>query len=70
MANFLTYLKVIGQYILAIITFPVKLIQLLSGGGFINDVGSNLTWLPAQALLIIISMLFVAVLFKVFGREG
>lgn len=68
LSGVLTVLKTIGEYLLSILTFPVKLFQLLTG--FTTDIGGGLIWLPANVVLILVSILALAVIFKVFGREG
>lgn len=61
--------KTVITFLYNVISFPIKMVRLFNGMDF-DSVTNSMWWLPAGALACIVSILAIAVIFKIFGREG
>lgn len=68
MAGILETLKNIAYYFTMLLTLPSKLFSLMVNTP--NQIGSASWWLPLTCIAVIISILAIAIIFKIFGREG
>lgn len=68
MTGILESLKNIAYYFTMLLTLPSKLFSLMFNvPGQIVD---TIWWLPVSCTVVIISILAIAIIFKIFGREG
>lgn len=75
MADILAFLKGIGSAITSLIDFLISFIsdivyicQLC--GEFVLNIPSYFSWLPAEAVAIIVTIFAIVVIYKIAGREG
>ena len=75
MSSVIEFLKGIGEAILAAFDFLISffedlvyVIKLL--GKFILQIPNYFSWLPAELLLILSSLIAIVVIYKIMGREG
>lgn len=71
----LEYIKGIADAVISVVNFIVNLfkdlvymIELLVN--VVGNIPSYFSWLPAELLLIIVSLISVVVIYKILGREG
>lgn len=69
MAELLNGLKSIIEFLAHVISFPVKIMRLIWFYD-VDNLATAMWWLPATAIACVVSMLAIAVIFKVAGREG
>lgn len=68
MAGILETLKNIAYYFTMLLTLPSKLFSLMVNTP--TQIGNSAWWLPVTCSVVIISILAIAIIFKIFGREG
>lgn len=68
MAQILEGLKNIITFIGHVISFPVKILQLVYGWDFGAIAESAIWWLPVTAVASLVSILALSVIFRVFSK--
>ena len=68
MGQILETLKNIAYYFTMVLTLPSKLFSLMFNTP--NQIGDSVWWLPVTCLATIVAILAIAIIFKIFGREG
>lgn len=68
MAQILEALKNIVTFIGHVISFPVRIIQLLYGFDISAIVTDGFWWVPVTAAACIVSILAISVIFRIFGK--
>ena len=75
MADILAFLKGIGSAITSLIDFLISFVSDVVYicelcGQFVLNIPSYFSWLPAEAVAIIVTIFAVVVIYKIAGREG
>lgn len=68
MAELIAKLNGIWHFIENLVTFPLRMYGLFEG--FVPRIAAGLEWLPMTVYSMIVCMIAIAVIFKIFGREG
>lgn len=71
----LSFFKSIGDTIVAVIDFVIGLFQDLIYmisllGKVVLNIPSYFSWLPAEVIALIVTLIAIVVIYKVLGREG
>lgn len=75
MADILSFLKGIGSAITSLIDFLISFVSDVVYicelcGQFVLNIPAYFSWLPAEAVAIIVTIFAVVVIYKIAGREG
>lgn len=68
MSGILETLKNIAYYFTTLLTLPSRLFSLVFNVP--GQIGDSVWWIPLSCIIIIIAILAIAIIFKIFGREG
>lgn len=68
MGQVLEALKNVVTFIGHLISFPVRILQLLYGFDIADIVSNGFWWLPVAASACIVSILALSIIFRVFGK--
>lgn len=68
MGQIVETLKNIAYYFTMLLTLPSKLFSLMFNVP--GQIGDSVWWLPISCLAVIVAILAIAIIFKIFGREG